>query len=1081
MSQATTGIHNELKKKLLTQALKEPLFHDALDDAADEIVSGSTSAPNEATVEAIFENVLYSVLRDIGLRFRPVKEKPIATRRHIARGRTDSRLGALVIEFKQPSTLSSSTDIASARKQLLEYLDAICNELDTVAVGWITDGTKTCELRIYPDGTSSDSGFSALNGISLRRLTQHVISLEQSALNSTNLINDFCGINYDGIIFRLARTLSKILGYESTLKSEMLRSEWVELFRLAHEDQSQQRRIVERRAVLSEIFDYKITEASLEYQSLFCLHTAYAIILKFIAYRVVCDVKFNTVLQDFKSVATSESDILRIFCAALEDGEIFRQIGILNLLEGDFFSWYADKRQWNDNIADEIRGVAQTLSRYEDVKSVFSENNAVDLFRSLYEATVPQTVRASFGEFYTPFWLAQHVVESANFPAVSSSALDPCCGSGTFLIAAIGALRSEKRSTPWSASEIMNRVAGIDLNPLAVLTARIHYFIHIADLIEEEDLNEFVIPVFLGDASNVPTIITENGIPFIHYELKTLKTPLTINIPQRMCDDFVEFSRTMFAFESLVHNGDYNEARLLLVDAAVKSEKSALVAEKVGALADQLIELERKEWNGIWARIITNFVATSQIGPFDTIIGNPPWIDWKSLPSGYREKIKNLCIDKGLFSGAGRTGGINLNVCALITHVAATNWLSHNGRLAFLMPKELINQASYEGWRTAVGGTNVNIVEIHDWSKSGHPFDPVKEDFLTYVLQRTGSTQSILPVFLHEKTSRKNLASQWTSIDEAMANLNTKKMSAGQIIEGQTIYTIAENSNDLEKFKHIAGECSYIGREGIEFYPQELMVFRFESVGPKAGTAWLRNIQVSRSKYKIPEQRILLETKFLFPLSKGPGIGRMHYNDPDLYVAFPYEKSNPHAPISQNLLAKSSPLLLSFYKKFQKQLEQQTAYSDSIRGDGEFYGVARTGPYSFEEFYVAYRDNTKWRATVMSKKLCPWGEEKRFLFQNHAVSICERSDGYKITEDEAFFVAGILNCPIVEKFIYASSDNRSFKIRPPIYVPLFDPKDNRHLEISKISKSAHNKSEDFVVEMMAEVEAIYIGIAKERI
>ena len=49
--------------------------------------------------------------------------------------------------------------------------------------------------------------------------------------------------------------------------------------------------------------------------------------------------------------------------------------------------------------------------------------------------------------------------------------------------------------------------------------------------------------------------------------------------------------------------------------------------------------------------------------------------DWKNLPEGYRERIKSLCIDRMLFSGDGITGGINLNICALISNVSAENWL----------------------------------------------------------------------------------------------------------------------------------------------------------------------------------------------------------------------------------------------------------------------------------------------------------------------------------------------------------------------------------------------------------------------
>jgi len=1051
--------HSELKKRLLSQALKEPLFHAALADTANHIAQESIRAPNEATIESIFERNLYAVLKEIGVNFKPVKESPLAACRHTAKGRTDSRLGNLVIEFKQPATLSTAHQRLAAEEQLAHYLKAICHITQTAAVGWLIDGTRACEIRHGIDGTLTKSAYQAITGEILLRLAQQIVALEQSALTSPNLIKDFCGDFQGGIIFRLARDLADVLGHGATLKSDMLKTEWEALFRLAHEDRSQQKRVQERRKVLAEIFNHAIATPTLEYQCLFCLHTAYAIVLKLIAYRVVCDVKFNAPLLDFKSLATANSNVLRAFCADLEDGEIFRQIGILNLLEGDFFSWYADEKQWRPKLSESITEVVQTLARYEDAKTIFTERAAIDLFRSLYEAAVPQAIRSSFGEFYTPDWLAEHVISTAGF-SEGKTILDPCCGSGTFVITAIGAL---KKSGKIKASDILKSVAGVDLNPLAVLTARIHYFIHIADALEAEDLQAFIIPIFLGDASNVPAIKSEGGTLFFFYQLKTLKTPVTLHIPVEMCRDFTVFVSVMSRFEALIHEKSYGEARDLLVAQAYRASPTAITRERVGELADQLIALERREWNGIWTRIITNFIATAQMGKFDCIVGNPPWIDWKSLPSGYREKIKSLCIDKGLFSGAGRTGGINLNICALITHVAASNWLKASGKLAFLMPKELINQASYEGWRNAVGGEQLSLIRLDDWSKAGHPFDPVKEDFMTFVFENFNRHQGEIPVYAHEKIP-------------GQTDLSTRQRRAGRLIRGKTAYTIAANPEELEKFQRIAGECSYIGREGIEFYPQELMIFRFDGAGPRDGTAWFRNIQVNRSKYKIPQQRILLETQYMFPLVKGPGIGRFQYDDPDWYVSFPYEESDPHHPVSQSAFKSQSPLLYGFYKKFQQQFELQTAYSDAIRRDKAFYGVARTGPYSFHDCYVAYRDNTKWCATVIQKKHCPWGEEKRFLFQNHAVSICERRDGGIISAAEAWFVAGIFNTPIVENFIYASSDNRSFKIRVPVHVPRFDATNAVHQQISALAKQAQHANTETRADIVQRIEQLYLTL-----
>src|SRR5690606_18540091 len=126
----------------------------------------------------------------------------------------------------------------------------------------------------------------------------------------------------------------------------------------------------------------------------------------------------------------------------------------------------------------------------------------------------------------------------------------------------------------------------------------------------------------------------------------------------------------------------------------------------------------------------------------------------------------------------------------------------------------------------------------------------------------------------------------------------------------------------------------------------------------------------------------------------------------DYIVPFPYEASDPIRPIPRNRLGSRSPLLLRYYRRFEAIIRSQTEFSDKIRGadPGEFYGLARTGPYSFADVYVCFRDNTNWCAAVVTSTSMPWGEEKRFVFQNHAVSMCERDDGNHISEDEAHYV-----------------------------------------------------------------------------
>ena len=1044
---------NALRRKLLGVAIRSPEYCDLLGAAADRIRRAAQPSATEATIEGFFEREVYALLRNIGLKFEPEKES--AVYRHTAHGRIDSRLGALVIEYKRPSFLHTKTEQDVAIAQLSSYLVALSAESDMPYVGLLTNGLVAIEFRATGGTIVQQSAPECLSKAILLRLTQHVISLALTALTPKNLIRDFCGTQTDGVLFEAARFLDTVLSSNPEPKTTMLRAEWEELFRLSHDDQSQQRRIEERRAALAQIFKKTISDSTSEYRALFALHTAYAVLLKLIAYRTVSDVFFGNVQQDFRALASSSSTELRSFCATLEDGNSFRQLGILNLLEGDFFSWYCDRHQWTNPLAESIREMVLILARYEEAKPVFAPVEAPDLFRELYQATVPQAVRSSFGEVYTPDWLAEHVLDAAR-PKGEWRALDPCCGSGTFVVAAIARLRHEMgAATPRALlSAILARVVAIDLHPLAVLTTRIHYFIQISNLLEQDNA-EFVIPVYIGDAASVPTRVTLNGVECVQYRLKTLKTPIDSTLPVSLVSNAPRFVKLMRQYETFIKDQDGDSANAALTDGIPAADRRPEVLAAVSRMTKELIALERRGWNGIWARILSNFLITACMGRFTVVVGNPPWIDWKNLPAGYRERIKEMCIDRGLFSGAGRTGGINLNICALITHVSMNNWLDDTGRLAFLMPRELVNQASYEGWRR-LGSNGWFFVAFHDWTKAGHPFEPIREDFMTFVIGRDTDDPETVPVSCFVKRPRSG-AAQWRCMDEALEYLDVVKKIAGQIIPGSTAFTVAPDRDQLIQFAMVAGDCEYIGREGIEFYPQELLLFRYDAPGPRDGLVWLRNVQTRRPKYRIPAGRVLLETKFLQPLVKGPAVGQFHHDYTGLIVAFPYDATAPHSPIPTKSLRRESPFLLAYYEQHREVIDQQTKFSDKIRGpnSGDFYGLARTGPYSFANNYVAFRDNTRWCATVISSNEMPWGDTKRFVFQNHAVSMCERSDRKTIGLDEAHYVCAILNAPVVERFINASSDERSFKIRPPVFVPLYNPHDQDHRGLVAASREAH--------------------------
>jgi hypothetical protein len=1080
-----------LQSKKIELLLKTAEYARGLKDVCHDIVTACGSANNEASVVTIFELELFSLIKTVfGLTYYPVKEMAVKTIRHVSKGKIDSKIGALVIEFKHESALRTASDKQKATVQITEYLNGLYSQHESDYYGFITDG-HVCKFVRKVEGAILESSFETLNWQHLDQIIRTIVLLEKRGLTPANLVKDFCEPVETSLAKRLVLVLYDALRTHATGRTKMLFNEWKELFRLAHDDKSKQRAIEERRKALSAIIDTSFKDNETEYLILYSLQTAFAILVKIIAYKVVSKIRFNQSLIEFHKLAEADSDALRDQMYLLEEGAIFRSMGIGNLLEGDFFAWYSTKNQWNNEIGCVIKEVFAVLSRYED-KALFDKgNDARDLFKDLFLEIVPDKVRHSMGEFYTPPWLADNLIRNCLKYCSKKDwrALDPCGGSGTFVTALIKKVLLESQHlTPKQKLEmVLLRVKAVDLNPLAVLTMRINYFVNIAHLIGKND--EFEIPVYLGDSSYVPERVAVAGVECYRYQIKTLKGSIQIELPRSVVKSPEGFSRVMTEMEQDIKNKDEQAICKKFLSVTAKEDRKPLIKKRIQALAKKFVELEKNDWNGIWARIITNFLTTANLGRFDLIVGNPPWIDWKNLPAGYRDRIKSLCIDRRLFSGDSITGGINLNICGLISNVAAQNWLAPQGILGFLMPQSLIFQQSYEGFRNFALDNDKRLFfqELYDWTKAGHPFHPVQHKFLTFFITATPKNYAAgIPVTFFCKTKGPALSryAHQSDFTQMAGVFREEKHLAGQANRENTAFTYAKDATELENFRAIAGECEYTGREGIEFYPQEVFLLEIdEQMQKRSKHVFVKNFQNRKSKYKIAQGTLLLEKIFLHPLVKGTDIERFHLSTPQFLVPFPYDKRKPRSPIGIKTLTRRSRNLATFLTRFKDVIETQTSYNEKIIGKkhyNEFYALARVGKYSFANHYVAFRDNTKWLATVVSSMSTPWGERKRPCFQNHAVSICERKDGSFISRDEAHYLCGALNAPVTGRFLVNSSDSRSFKIRPPVRVPLYDPKNPDHVALSELSKLAHLKHAD--KEEMGKIDkkldALYVKICK---
>ena len=177
---------------------------------------------------------------------------------------------------------------------------------------------------------------------------------------------------------------------------------------------------------------------------------------------------------------------MRSYLVELEEhGGIFGHLGIRNFLEGDFFGWYLES--WDEPTDASLREVIRELSGYSFVTLDIDPEGTRDLLKKLYQNLMPKELRHDLGEYYTPDWLAQQLLNQLHggMPdraprSPDERLLDPACGSGTFLVLHIRDVRRhardtllpERKLTPRQLLEkILANVVGYDLNPLAVITA----------------------------------------------------------------------------------------------------------------------------------------------------------------------------------------------------------------------------------------------------------------------------------------------------------------------------------------------------------------------------------------------------------------------------------------------------------------------------------------------------------------------------------------------------------------------------------------------------------------------------------
>jgi hypothetical protein len=172
-------------------------------------------------------------------------------------------------------------------------------------------------------------------------------------------------------------------------------------------------------------------------------------------------------------------------------------------------------------------------------------------------------------------------------------------------------------------------------------------------------------------------------------------------------------------------------------------------------------------------------------------------------------------------------------------------------------------------------------------------------------------------------------------------------------------------------------------------------------------------------------------------------------------------------------------LLVRYLLGNKNLIEKQSERSRSIARGSDFYSLSKVGIYTFSENIVAFRDNTDPVSAVIKPIQTPWGETRMPICAKHAPYISMDKNNRYITEDEAYYICGILNTVLVRDYLLSSFSGRSISIDLNIKLPLYDQRNPSHTRICELSKEAHNQNDDQRInEIICEIEEIYLDMCE---
>jgi hypothetical protein len=501
------------------------------------------------------------------------------------------------------------------------------------------------------------------------------------------------------------------------------------------------------------------------------------------------------------------------------DGRHFRAQGLTNLVEYDYFGWLT-KAPHIGALVQLAEDIQRALKAFD-----FSFLQAEDLFGQLVTQLAERTQRLLLGQEPTPGWLVSKIVDAveAGWPGDENwRFVDPCCGSGAFVVEVVArqsrrpgftALTREQRG-----QELGQVIAGFDVDPLAVMLAKVSWLVAAKPALQPFNSGFPVsIPIYHADSLFALTPLARTvfmnaaGDFDLNLDGQRVALPGFLASPdmQGFFDEFMDsLYRAGQAYANLNPPVAVAPAEVQHILTSASTSTGTTLSAAQGALSEAfgqqfvrvLADLERRGRNGLWLHMLKNGYRPALVrGKFNGVVTNFPWLALSKLADNpYKAVLQAKTEEFGLQPVP--QSALHLELATIFLVHAAKHYLGERGRLAAVVPNSVIQGTQHEplrsgNFRLGRDGVPLQFVEVWDADRAtfgstnvaavlvaekGVPEPPTLHG--RYVSE--GSPDVTYPLYLSTLNNR----NAWTKIRVNMANAGNFDFRQGADIMPRTVW-----------------------------------------------------------------------------------------------------------------------------------------------------------------------------------------------------------------------------------------------------------------------------------------------------